>query len=121
MARYIDADAFLDKFNKALESQQHYGFYNQAKITQYVMKAIENEPTADVVPKSEYDEVLSNWQKIHDSYNSDCIEHYKYGRAEVAREIFEEIEQWLGNYNGCRVITYEKFDELKKKYTEDKK
>ena len=42
-------------------------------------------------------------------------------KGEVAREIFEEIEQWLGNYNGCRVITYEKFDELKKKYTEDEK
>lgn len=42
-------------------------------------------------------------------------------KSELAREIFEELEQWLGNYNGCRVITYEKFDEFKKKYTEDKK
>ena len=55
MARYIDADAFIEKFKKALETQEQYGLYNHAKITQYVIKAIENEPTADVVPKTEYD------------------------------------------------------------------
>ena len=75
--------------------------------------------TADVVPKSEYDEVLSSWQKIHDSYDADCIEHYKYGRAEVAREIFEEIEKVVG-YALCVDLTdWSAFNELKKKYTEE--
>ena len=90
-------------------------------------------PTADVVPKSEYDEVLSNWQKIHDSYTADCIDHYNKGRQEVAREIFEEIEELAKIYtfpvvkNGVVEIAKEPFwciepndlAELKKKYTEN--
>lgn len=49
MARYIDADKFVKQFERALEHQQKYGLYNHAKLTEYVIKAIENEPTADVV------------------------------------------------------------------------
>jgi hypothetical protein len=96
MARYIDADAFLDKFNKALESQQHYGLYNNAKITQYVMKAIENEPTADVVPKSE-----------------------------VALDVIRKVKNKVRKYKHNVVNPYEHIilylNELEKKYTEEEK
>ena len=63
--RYIDADAFLEKFKGALENAQHYGLYNHAKITQYVMKSIENEHTADVVPMAE---VKKMQECIYDIY-----------------------------------------------------
>ena len=86
MARYIDADAFSEKFKKALENQEQYGLYNHAKITQYVIKAIENEPTADVVPKSE-----------------------------VAREIFEEADK-IFMATCLSLETYNAWCELKKKY-----
>ena len=38
--------------------------------------------------------------------------------AEVAEEIFAEIEKWLAKDGDIRMITAEKFAELKKKYTE---
>lgn len=37
-------------------------------------------------------DVTANWQKIRDAYDADCVEHYKKGRSEVAREIIEVIE-----------------------------
>lgn len=80
-----------------------------------VADAIAKTPTADVIQKSEYDEVLSNWQKIHDSYTTDCIDHYNKGRTEVAREIFSDFTK-------NKVCTNEEdfivLSELKKKYTE---
>jgi uncharacterized protein YdhG (YjbR/CyaY superfamily) len=60
MARYIDADKFIKQFERALEHQQKYGLYNHAKLTEFVIKAIENEPTADVVPKSEVIDEFAN-------------------------------------------------------------
>lgn len=91
MARYIDADKFLKELEKQICDDCIDEVCGACGVGCARAIALEL-PTADVVPKSE-----------------------------LAREIFEELEQWLGNYNGCRVITYEKFDEFKKKYTEDKK
>ena len=42
-------------------------------------------------------------------------------KTEIASEIFEELEKWLGEYENCQVITSEKFTEIKKKYTEGEK
>ncbi len=42
-------------------------------------------------------------------------------RAEVAREIFEEIEEYFGMYNVPIFLTRKNFAELKKKYTEGQK
>ena len=39
-------------------------------------------------------------------------------RAEVAREIFEEIEEYTTAWCGDYYISIEKLEELKKKYTE---
>ena len=69
-------------------------------------------------------DAIANWQKIHDAYDKDCIEHYNKGRSEVAREIFEEIEPCLLDYSnnfcsGLQLITF--IRELKKKYTEEGK
>ena len=64
------------------------------------------------------------WYKIHDSYNADCRESYNIGRQEVAREIFEEIEELLNHHYTAWDFCYyddelgEDFAELKKKYTE---
>lgn len=94
MARYIDADAFIDKFKKALETQQHYGLYNHAKITQYVIKAIENEPTADLVPKSEVERLSVELEAMRGAANSYKM-HYEKAKSEVAREIIDELLEAL--------------------------
>jgi hypothetical protein len=81
-------------------------------------------PTADVVPKSEVEDYKHNWQKIHDSYNEDCLEHYNKGRQDATREIFEEIEKYkrspMPECKPVYVINDSSFAELKKKYAEDK-
>ena len=64
-------------------------------------------------------DVTANWQKLHDAYDADCIEHYNKGRFEVAREIFEEIKSvWK---EGHGFIDCEDLFKLKKKYTESEK
>ena len=113
MPRYIDADAFIEKFKKALETQEQYGLYNHAKITQYVIKAIENEPTADVVPKSEVERWRRNLEAV--------LEEIPETKREVAREIFEEIKE-IGSFGEPIVdyicMSFDELAELKKKYTE---
>ena len=118
MARYIDADALKERlYAISVVSDDLYGMGINRGLDR-AETAIDMMPTADVVPKSEYDEVLANWQKLHDQYNSDCLECYNKGRADGVREIFEEIEREIKNHG----ITYaqRKIAELKKKYTEGK-
>lgn len=66
-------------------------------------------------------DVTANWQKIHDAYDADCIEHYNKGRSDSAEEIFAEIEDNSYSYGVNFVISKETLAELKKKHTEEKK
>lgn len=56
-------------------------------------------PPPMLYQRARYDEVLSNWQKIHDSYTADCLEHYNKGKTDAAREIFEGIGKILYKYD----------------------
>jgi len=106
---------------------------SQCAIRQSIMAL----PTADVVPKSEVEDYKHNWQKIHDSYNADCLEHYNKGQQDAAREIFEEIEEYaelqieslniaekldssgadfFGGGKQAFVLLLDRLAELKKKY-----
>ena len=130
-------------------------------IVEGAMNALCFVPTADVVPKSEYDAVVSavdnstkEFLKLHDEYQYaerkvERLKHIlncyalQYGtvvdqqsvidkaKAEVAREIFEEIERALDNHHYANLlvgvitpISYydaeleDAIAELKKKYTE---
>lgn len=65
-------------------------------------------------------DVTANWQKIHDAYTEDCREHYNKGRSDVAREIFEEIEDVLVDMcmaeDAYIPYPFTFLEELKKKY-----
>ena len=125
MTRYIDAD-------KLAKNGWHLERCGASNVLLQSM-SIADVPSADVVSKSEYDEVLSNWQKIHDSYTADCIEHYNKGQQDAARKIFEEIEKIINDDRINRKLTERGFymakhgeptfeqriAELKKKYTEE--
>ena len=115
MARYYEENALIE-FVK-----QYTPTINGETTIKCVERAIHNAPTADVVPRSEYDEVLSNWQKIHDSYTTDCIDHYNKGRQEVAREIFEEIRDCriVSSHSACGFLIYDVYN-IEKKYIEKK-
>lgn len=121
MSRYIDAevltDHMLERYNDLCEKYGDYDHYT----TGYgdAIDTIENTPTADVVPRSEVEEL----KKIYRTYNKAI----KYERQEVAREIFEEIDKEYGeNCGAYRIddLTYgqlwDYLAELKKKYIVEK-
>jgi hypothetical protein len=91
MARYIDADALMEKIRKCEFELTGRGIVYPAGDVQ---SAIYWQPTADVAP-----------------------------RAEVAREIFEELERYIINH--CYLADddvdaiWKHIDKLKKKYTEE--
>lgn len=100
MARYIDADALK------LDIDMSQG----ATITDFalsVIRAVQNAPTADVVPKSDWLEALAlieQYEKTIDNGVEACNGcHAKYdekirtAKVEVAREIFAEIEGEINN------------------------
>ena len=189
MARYIDADKLLEVLNEELmyestiHTEEHEEYLKKGlRVAIYDVKRF---PTADVVPKSEYEAVVSavdnstqEFLKLHDVYqeqkaeierleeelskaNADVknymkvaeyqqslsvkryheikrlkedierleeinerdVENIQLAKAEVAREIFEEIEKLIGrywneNYYGMAGLEADLY-EFKQKYTED--
>ena len=125
MPRYIDADALAVKWMLA-NTQERETF----------RQIIDEEPTADVVPKSEVEKLKADlivWKQ--DRFNLyQRLELYEITRKKVAREIFEEIEELAKIYtfpvvkNGVVEIAKEPFwciepndlAKLKKKYTGEK-
>lgn len=163
MERYIDADNFRKTMIKRFGCIPCLTDYSEASRYDIpIDDALNLAPTADVVPKSEYDAVVSavdnstrEFLKLHDTYQeqnaeierlNQILDSYalQYGtvtvkqavmdkaKAEVAREIFAEIEERLlpsntsGEYRGDSIEWFDYYDlhlaediaELKKKYTE---
>ena len=145
MARYIDAeeltDHMLERYSDLCDKHGDYDHYT----TGYgdAIDAIENAPTADVVPKSEverltveldamrgaaniykmhYENAIKDIERLKDYNTGVAFKHYFDGRKEAAREIFEEIEfdihQLMFERDETRAIAIEGIiAELKKKYT----
>ena len=97
---------------------------NPSKMAMYTAKAIcaiENLPTADVVPKSEVEKLqkeLEIWKQ--NRFNLfQRLGCYEMAKQKIAREIFEEIEKHIVfNTYGIATISDKTFAELEKKYTE---
>lgn len=118
--RYIDADKFKNNLEKAMEKMHLIGGVKGVDVGAVIV-ALDRQPTADVVPRAELDAMRG----AANSYKM----HYENAKAEVAREIFEEIEKSLNDCTVVRSFDYGKpyfaiskfksnFAELKKKYTE---
>jgi SMC interacting uncharacterized protein involved in chromosome segregation len=111
MPKYFDSDELLKKLPDDLPYK--------ASVKRVLIQA----PEADVVPKSEYDAVVSavdnstkEFLKLHDAYQN--------AKAEVAREISEEIEERIEVSILCSLDIEEVkgiIAELKKKYTEGRR
>jgi hypothetical protein len=138
MARYIDADKIDYKF--IMVGQDEYAGYRAIAFE----SDIDELPTADVVPKSEYDAVVSavdnstkEFLRLHDEYQKLIEKNSKlhsqmaiyqlelhHSKKAVAREIFEDIENIaiLNDYISVKdfYTNHPLVAELKKKYTEDK-
>ena len=124
MARYIDADKLLaDILDERI--------INKTEKAQTVLKHFEimvnRQPTADVVPKSEVEElkgelaIAERHEKDARALFKDAVIQLQNARQEVAREIFEEIEKFarrpFPESKAVYVIKEREFAELKKKYT----
>ena len=122
MARYIDADAMMEKIRKCKFEITGCGIVYDAGEVQSVIRHM---PTADVVPKSE-----SLPLDVHEALMQRAVETAK---AEVAREIFEEIWATIAthaftakseDYEDGAYDTIEwvdsKIAEVEKKYAEEK-
>ena len=99
-----------------------------------VKRAIEQTPAADVVPKSEVERLEKELENMLVSKQTELhipmeyvvrvrTEHpiYKAIKTEVAREIFEEIENVLSDCGLYGRFSLIKISELKKKYTGEQK
>lgn len=79
-------------------------------------------PTADVVPKSEVEEIVRQWKEEANCWQNNYITEIRANeqiKAEIAREIFEEIDSnFYYDDVGDYVIDHMDYQELKKKYTE---
>lgn len=135
MARCIDAD----KLCEALKSMASVQYPDKQNTILGVVSSIENFPTADVVPKSEWNRIYTELEGLKSStlprlrldlqMANTKVAEADMAKAEVAREIFEEIEKayersfWIDNDN---IGHFQRFKldqylaELKKIYAEEK-
>ena len=131
MARYIDADKLIEFITKGLNNPDNTKAFGYDAIV--ILTEIEYAPTTDVAPKSEVERL----EHILDCYAlqygtvTDQQKVIEKAKSEVAREIFEKIEESIAthaytskseDYMDGAFDTIEwvdsKIDELKKKYTE---
>ena len=90
MARYIDADTLYQKlYPLDLVDKKTYAINAKA-----VADAIDNIPTADVVPRAEVDLYKRQVDELEDELAS-TYDKLESAKADVAREIFGEIEAFL--------------------------
>lgn len=137
--RYIDADALIKKIYPMGIGDGMYVI--NAKAVKF---AIDNTPTADVVPKSEWNRIYTEIEGLKSStlprlrldlqMANTKVAEADMAKAETTREIFEEIERTLDNYYCSSLLVGEIYPtsyydagledaiaELKKKRTEEKK
>lgn len=120
MARYIDADKMVAKDNAYTTFPHDLAGCDDADLVRW----INDQPTADVVPKSEVEKLKADlivWKQ--DRFNLyQRLELYEITRQKVAREIFAEIEKLSNRFMNDKHYIFGDMvwdiAELKKKYTE---
>lgn len=146
MARYIDADALIENIKRdyCTDCNNYNGVRCRACGTDDAFDMIENAPTADVAPRAEVEKLqevnadLNESLRLAAEANKDLrevVDRLRFNlkavlderaedKAEVAREIFEEINkigvvrQVIRSGKIIYDVTAE-YDALKKKYTEE--
>ena len=138
MARYGDLDELKLKVQRYMIPNDGCGTVNIEQAERWFLKLIDEATTADVVPKSEVEElkgelaIAERHEKDARALFKDAVIQIQNARQEVAREIFAEIEKessyCVASNNGNEIyetktytISALKLAELKKKYTEEVK
>ncbi len=114
MARYIDADKMMDGYCTTFPYNLEY--CDEGDLIEW----LNAQPTADVAPRAELDRVARELERVEALYFAKDTQ-LENAKAEVAREIFEEIEfdihQLMFDREETRAIAIEGIiANLKKKY-----
>jgi hypothetical protein len=124
MARYKDVDKLIEMYERAAEDDwnKKTAPSSWAEAFECAIADIDDQPTADVVPRSEVEKLEEYIDDLNDSKEHLCV-MLEEARADVAREIFEEIETCLEYEYMSYLKAYDytlltRIEELKKKYTE---
>lgn len=127
MSRYIDAVELVKAIEENQRNTEHHkdGHSKLIHVNEHrhFIKMVHEQPTADVAPRAEVDLYKKLNNELEDELAStyDKLENAK---AEVAREIFEEIRDLIRftmEPNSTILyakIEFEKLKELKNKYTD---
>ena len=122
--RYIDADKLVEMCNRQIECEWNTiaAPGSWADAFQDFSDLVEQTPTADVVPRSEVEKLEEYIDDLNDSKEHLCV-MLEEARADVAREIFEEIKTYLEYEYMSYLKAYDytlltRIEDLKKKYTE---
>ena len=116
MSQYIEREKFL---KKSAECFGHFGVLVKA-----IEEIADECTTADVVPKSEVEELITENESLAKTVNEASELIYKLrskvkkSKYDVAMEIFEDIENVLSDCGLYGRFSLIKISELKKKYTE---
>ena len=128
---YIEKESLIEFITKGLNNPDKSKAFGYDAIE--ILTEIEYAPTADVVPKSEVENIISNQRQRLNEYKKQIVtlqEKLGQAKADVAREIFAEIERLLdkhiakANYtDGTFTLVFKRtlevdIAELKKKYQE---
>ena len=146
--RYIDAEELAEEINSlhvTITGGRLNGkaFFREImeEYKKSILRIIDEQPTADVVPKSEAENLIKEnerWMLGYEGFRAGVKEILTKAKAEVAREIFAEIEKNFIKYYEKRVTysdptllyhireavgfslneMFTEIAELKKKYTE---
>ncbi len=128
MARYIDADKLIEFITKGLNNPDKTKAFGYDAIE--ILTEIEYAPAADVVPKSEVERLTIDMNAARLGMIAEH-ERLKTARADVAREILEDISTYCTGEDSTNVdfaIGYlsamnkvlRGLAEIKQKYTEEK-
>ena len=126
MPRYIDADKLWNSRPENLDRNKNDYCRGWDDYAEEFYEMWKNAPTADVVPRSEYEKMKEKADRFRDNLKAVLEERSEIAtdinvgnkaKQDVVREIFEELEHTIMHPNWAS-DTYRKwyFAELKKKY-----
>lgn len=113
--------AYKKTYNPCVDCLHSYSTNNQennmCKICKF--KELLAKPTADVVPKSEYEEAVKVIEKIKciaDEIKAELPHHNEMIKTETASEIFKELDEALAYCLESHPYAIERYSEIKRKY-----
>ena len=122
MDEYIKKQDLIDWCNETYQKQTKI---QGKEYCNAFLQAVVMAPTADVVPKSEVENIISNQRQRLNEYKTQIVtlqEKLDQAKAEGAREAIEEIKREISKFgilpNNCAIVSIDTIAELKKKFEE---